>query len=463
MTPVELGASSSNVSVNDSWGWTDPDTEIEYALVGREDGLAFVDLSDPLNPVLVANLPTNSTSAIWRDVKVYANHAFVVADGALQHGMQVFDLTRLRSIAAVPETVTADFVYTEIASVHNIVINEASGFAYAVGSNGGGTTCSGGLHMIDIRDPVNPTFAGCQIDASVGRGYTHDAQCVIYSGPDVEHQGKEICFNSNESGVNIADVSTKTLPVTLSFLTYPGSQYVHQGWLSEDHAYFYQNDELDELRNGTKTTTNIWDVSDLDDPILVKRFDHGTDNIDHNLYVKGDFLFEANYTSGLQIFDIADRENPILHGFFDTWPASNAAGFDGAWSVYPFFESQSIVISSSNGLFVVKQETAVPGDTDESESSDPANNALALVAVFPNPSSGNSTVNISVTVPKDQQVAVKVIDMVGREVAMLYDGPMVANEVVSLPWTDSSLPSGHYLVTITTADGMVSRNMVKLR
>ena len=46
-----------------------------------------------------------------------------------------------------------DFVYTNIASAHNVVINEESGFAYSVGSSGGGETCGGGLHMIDIRDP----------------------------------------------------------------------------------------------------------------------------------------------------------------------------------------------------------------------------------------------------------------------------------------------------------------------
>ena len=46
----------------------------------------------------------------------------------------------------------------------------------------------GGLHAINVSDPLNPTFAGC----FGGDGYVHDAQCTIYTGPDTEHQGKEV-------------------------------------------------------------------------------------------------------------------------------------------------------------------------------------------------------------------------------------------------------------------------------
>ena len=66
------------------------------------------------------------------------------------------------------------------------MINEDTGFAYAVGNSMGGETCGGALHMIDIREPLNPKFAGCFADPALGlqrTGYTHDAQCVIYHGP----------------------------------------------------------------------------------------------------------------------------------------------------------------------------------------------------------------------------------------------------------------------------------------
>ena len=114
--------------------------------------------------------------------------------------MQVFDLTRLRHVDHPPMHFTPDTVYHNIFSAHNIVIDTATGFAYTVGNSMGGETCGGALHMIDIRDPRRPTFAGCYADPSTGRartGYTHDAQCVVVPrpGPEVPGAGDLLqCF-----------------------------------------------------------------------------------------------------------------------------------------------------------------------------------------------------------------------------------------------------------------------------
>src|SRR5690606_200365 len=139
-------------------------------------------------------------------------HAFVVSDRAGQHGMQVFDLTELRNHAGVPRTFQPTHHYSVVASAHNIAINEESGFAYIVGANSGGNTCGGGLHIVDISNPTAPAFAGCFADPQTGRsgtGYTHDVQCVIYSGPDQDWQGSEVCLGSNETHLSIADVTDK--------------------------------------------------------------------------------------------------------------------------------------------------------------------------------------------------------------------------------------------------------------
>ncbi len=231
------------VEVNDVWGWTDPDSGREYALVGRYDGVSFVDVSDPLSPRYLGDLPmtAGTTADAWRDIKVYRDHAFVVADGAGAHGMQIFDLTKLRDVGSDPVVFEEDAHYSGFASAHNIVINEETGFAYAVGANMGGETCGGGLHMINIQDPRAPLFVGCFQDMGTGRqgtGYSHDAQCVVYHGPDMEHQGREICFAANETALSIADVTDKTNPVSLSTATYPNVAYAHQGWIDEDHRYF---------------------------------------------------------------------------------------------------------------------------------------------------------------------------------------------------------------------------------
>src|SRR5690606_9195402 len=233
----------------DVWGWTDSHTGREYALMGLANGTAFVDVTDPVHPVYLGKLPTHTTATVWRDVKVYADYAFIVSE-ADKHGMQVFDLARLRDVAPTqgPVTFEADAHYGRVGQSHNVAINEDTGFAYIVG-NREAEGCNGGLHMVNIQDPLNPTFAGCFAED----GYTHDVQCVVYDGPDAEHQGKEICFASNEDTVTIVDVTDKQSPVMLSQAIYPNHAYTHQGWLTEDHRTFIGNDELDEMRFGHTT------------------------------------------------------------------------------------------------------------------------------------------------------------------------------------------------------------------
>ena len=199
-----------------------------------------------------------------------------------------------------------------------------SGYAYAVGSNGGGETCGGGLHMIDIRNPTNPTFAGCFAEEGTGRqgtGYTHDAQCTVYRGPDEQYQGQELCFNANETAFNIADVTDKENPVSVATAEYPNVGYAHQGWLSEDHRYFFLDDELDELQGKVDSTRlMVWDVTDLDQPVLVKEYFAPSTVSDHNLYVLGDRLYWSTYVGGFRVLDISDPENPQQMGYLDTVP-----------------------------------------------------------------------------------------------------------------------------------------------
>jgi choice-of-anchor B domain-containing protein len=365
--PVSAVGGGRGVRLAGIWGWTDPETGKEYALLGRMDGTSFVDISDPANPVYVGDLPKTAQSpgAIWREIKVYADHAFIVADGAGAHGMQVFDLTRLRDVRNAPVTFTVDAQYDHIQSAHNIVINEDSGYAYATGANGGTETCGGGLHMIDIHDPKNPTFVGCFSDPTTGRqktGYSHDALCVTYRGPDEEYDGREICFGSNETALSIADVTVKETPIAVAMAEYPNVGYTHQAWLTEDQHYLYMDDELDEL-NGLvdHTRTLVWDVSDLDDPVLVKEyFNPNTTAIDHNLYIKGDKMYQSNYVAGLRILDIQNPTEPREVGFFDTVPfGDNGIRFDGSWSNYPYFESGIIAVTSmSEGLFLLRYREA---------------------------------------------------------------------------------------------------------
>ena len=146
-----------NQSSSDIWGWTDPVTGTEYAIINQYNYTAFVDLSDPTAPVVVGTLEAPS-QAVARDAKVYADHVFLSTDSGFAP-VQVFDLTRLRAVTDPPATFTADALYTDGTDPHNITINEDSGFAYLVLTGSG--VCDAGFHIVDVRDPLSPTFAGC--------------------------------------------------------------------------------------------------------------------------------------------------------------------------------------------------------------------------------------------------------------------------------------------------------------
>ncbi len=344
-----------NSTGSDIWGWTDPETKKEYALMGLSNGTAFVDISDPKNPIFLGHLPVvsnptrpfSSNNSMWRDIKTYRNHAYIVSE-ASAYGMQVFDLTQLRNLTETPQIFTHTYHYSEFGHAHNIVINESSGFAYAVDTD----TCNGGLHMINLQDPILPTSAGC----FSSNAETHDAQCVTYIGPDTEYQNQEICFDSDGSAITIVDVTDKNSPNQISRTGYQGRGFIHQSWLTDDQHYMLSNDELDEENFGHNTRTYIWNMSDLESPVLMGFYEGPKNSIDHNIYIKGKLAYLTNYSSGLRIVDISDIGNANLNEIasFDSFPNHDNASFDGAWSNYPYFESGNIILSDfEEGLLIL--------------------------------------------------------------------------------------------------------------
>jgi choice-of-anchor B domain-containing protein len=357
-TPV---ASFAATSTNSLWGWTDAQTGIEYALVGANNGTAFFNLSVPDHPVYLGKLPTHTGSSVWRDVRVYANHAFIVSDNNGAHGMQVFNLTQLRGVTT-PQTYTETAFVGGFGRGHTISINEATGYAYVAGSDAcPAPTQTGGLRMYDIHNPAAPVFVGC---ISTG-GYTHESQCWTYSGPDTAHAGRELCFNANGNSGKIAivDVTDKAAPVTLSSTAYAGSKYTHQGWLTPDQRYLLVNDELDESSFGHNARTYVFDVADIDAPVLVGYHEHPLSVIDHNLYVHGSYVYESDYEAGLRILRLGNLSQAQMSeaAFFDTWPSSNTAQFNGNWNNYRFPGSGNVIATGiDEGLFVLEPHLCTP-------------------------------------------------------------------------------------------------------
>jgi choice-of-anchor B domain-containing protein len=341
------------------WGYTDEQTGKEYALLGMNNSLAIVLLDGPGGHAqLIGRLPTHTGNSIWRDVRTYRDYAFITSDSNGAHGMQVLDLRQLRSISNPPIefTETAHYAGQGLRNTHTIAINEATGYAYLAGTN----TCAGGIHMVDIRNPIAPTFAGCFSQD----GYTHETQCWNYQGPDTEHVGKELCLAADVDALVAIDVSNKAAPpIQLSSITYAGVGYVHQAWFTPDFRYALLDDETDEQNSGNNGKTYVFDYSNIDAPVLKGAFVHPRRAIDHNLYIKNNFVFESNYTSGLRILSLTNLAAAQMTevGYFDIYPSNDGATFNGNWGNYPFFASGRVALSGiAEGLFIVRPNICAP-------------------------------------------------------------------------------------------------------
>ncbi len=335
-----FGASSGN----DCWGYVSPSGR-EYAIMGLNNKVAFVEITDPANPVVVATIAHPSST--WGDIKTYSHYAYVVTE-ASSSGIQVIDLDQIdQGIVTLVRTIASP------GRSHNVAIDTTSGFLYTCGSNQGtGTTM-----CFSLANPANPVQVG---PASMTSDYQHDAQIVTYtSGP---YAGRQILFGCSEGrGVDIYDVTNKNNPFMIKRVTYPQIGYCHQAWLSADRKYLYVDDEFDENNNGFTTRTIVLNVESLENASYVTSFTSGVPAIDHNLFIRDGFIFEANYRSGLRIFDAnVDPLNPPQVGWFDTYPENDDRGFNGAWSNYPFFPSGTVIVSDiERGLFILDVSRAL--------------------------------------------------------------------------------------------------------
>ncbi|MCC6661625.1 MAG: choice-of-anchor B family protein [Phycisphaerales bacterium] len=332
----------------DCWGYVSPSGR-EYALMGLSWGNGIVEVTDPDNPNILT-VVDGGVNSLWRDITVVGDHAYAVSDST-GVGIQVMSLANVDSGSV---QFIGNISQGGHSTTHTLLSNPDSGFLYACGGNANG----GGMIPCSTTDPNNPAFTGPGWNAQ----YVHEAQIVNYtSGP---YAGKEIAFlytggpyYGEPNGLAIVDVTNKNAPQQLSFLAYPGIRFSHQGWLSNDRKYLYQDDELDNPGSGNvpRCLTRVFDVSDLSNPRLCASFTTGLPSVDHNQYVSGRYLFQSNYSTGLHVWDLSDPLRPFEVAWIDTRPEDDSTDYVGAWGNYPFFPSGTVLISDlERGLFIVK-------------------------------------------------------------------------------------------------------------
>lgn len=306
---------------NDVWGYTSPDGR-EYALLGVGSGTSIIDVTNPKAPVESAFIP--GPFSAWRDIKTHSHYAYVITEGTgAGRGLQIIDLSQLPQNAQLVKTVDDFFI-----SAHNIFIDD--GFAYVIGTNNGG-----GMHILDLADPVNPV----RTNYYTGSGYIHD----VY----VWNDSVIACAGSSQS-YHLIDVTDKSNPVKISESTPLPGIYAHSGWMTEDKKYFIAAEEFN-VRDLT-----VWDISDRSSwDLKVSSWEMPTNSTIHNIFVKDNFAHISYYGDGYVVLDITNPEFPQLIAQYDL--SSFESGYHGAWGCYPYLPSGNILMSSiEEGLFILK-------------------------------------------------------------------------------------------------------------
>lgn len=288
--------------MNDMWAYTDSATGLQLAVVGATDRTVIVDVTDGTNPVLIGFVPQLAvdTVDIWKDIKVYKDFAFICSE-ATGFGIQYVSLRKVASqrqidIQAVAEETESagtasvatktyhlyqpDGKLTDVSTAHNLVINSDAPVLYIASSS----RCAGLARVPFVYDSASgPQFAlGAVRNAPCKSGQNsyevHDAQCIVYDGPDTRYVGHEVCFMLTGEGRSLA-IYSWTTGTLLSEVTYPGAVYSHQGWLSIDRTHFFLGDELDD----GQTRTMIFNVTSLRDPHSLAPYVSAHRFVDHNM------------------------------------------------------------------------------------------------------------------------------------------------------------------------------------
>lgn len=307
--------------INDIWGYVD-ELGNEYALFGLDvGGVAVIDVTDPANPEKI--ITTTGPSSIWRDVKVWNDHAYITTEAG--GGLSIIDLSPLPQSTALFDTTLALWNF---GSAHNLYIDE-NGICYVFGANTGGT------RIYDLnQDPLNPVLLG-----TVQPYYSHDGMA----------RGDTLYLaNINDGFLTIYDVSDKANPVLLGTATTP-AEFCHNIWISDDGNYAFTTDEI------SATDLVSWDISDVNDIRLLDRFQSvdGTEGTPHNTFFMDGYLYTSYYRDGVTIHDVHRPDNVVKVGHYDTTPLEGG-GFEGCWGVYPYLPSGNIIASDRElGLFIL--------------------------------------------------------------------------------------------------------------
>ncbi len=408
------------------WGWYDPVKNKEYAISGAAKGTFFVDITNPISSYIADSL-IGIPISIWREIKTYKNYCYIISDD-YGPSFQIVDLSPLPDSIRVVASPDTGILYKG----HALWIDKHYLYVGIPVDKYSGTHSMGLFDL--LPDPENPQFLR----------YLDEDYPSINQVHDMYVRNDTIFASAGYQGLQVYkydSIQNKFIYLN-SLVSYLEAGYNHSSALTQNGKTLVF---MDEVPKGL--SIKITDVSNLNNMQVVnylKPYNY-SNFVAHNPFVLGNqYLVASCYQDGTLIYDISNPANPVMTGYFDTYPQGGAntgtytPGYASNWGSYPFFPSGLIFSNDgTNGIFILKADSALSvRDIDKSQPS----------IVFPNPAKDKIYIYTNIK----NQLHISIVDISGKKILDVHY--LHSNSLEPLMIKLPEVSDGIYFLTILAED-----------
>lgn len=414
------------------WGWYQQSLNKEYAILGASDGTYFLDVTNPALPVVCDFVPAAHGNLIWHEIKTYQNYCYIVSDDGAPNTFIIADLSTLPDSVTIVRNDNSIFE-----RCHTIYVDGDKLWCGSV--TGDNTAFQYSMACYDLSvDPTTPTLI---------RALDQDYP-AINSVHDMFVRNDTVYASCGYEGLHIYKFDSAYHEIGI-MTSYPEAGYNHSSFLTSNGNTLIFMDEV-----GAGLGIKSLDVSNMGNLTINQVFRSNQGNTPHNPYIIGnDILVAANYTDGVQIFNISNPSAIYRSGYFDSDTLVNyptyTETYHGCWGAYTDLPSGLLLIGDmQNGLYVLDISAAL---TSTQQVSQPSVSASA----YPNPFNSDFFVNVNTTFAQD--LTWSVYDASGRVVLASTENVPAGPVILEIP--AGELARGIYSLVI---EGEELHSAVKL-
>lgn len=415
------------------WGWYQADKNREYAIVGTSSKTYFIDVTDPVNPVIRDSVKARREGCTWREVKNYQNYCYIVSDDGPPNSFQIVDMQYLPDSVHV---VHDDTTYFE--RCHTIFVDKDNLYCGAVTSADG---ILDNMRVYNLANPAAPTFM---------RALNQDYPVIQFSH-DMYVRNDTVYASCGGQGLNIFKYNgTSPFTQLAIYSNYVQTGYNHSSWQTDNRKTMVFADEVP-----AGLCAKVIDVQDLNNITLMDTIRSNNGATAHNPYIVGNnWCWMSTYQDGLYLYDISNPSNTKVYGYFDTQPehgvndnfSTNA--YRGNWGAYPYLPSKIIIACDmQNGVFILEGDHYYRTGTKFPK---------ADLLFYPNPA--NDDLFLLVANHENEKISYTITDVLGKKIQ--EQDIMITTDIFKTSINTSNLSSACYFFTFKLKNFQTTQKVI---